>query len=501
MTARRCDFQSGLTVVNTTLKADDTAFGGLLDLQKAGAGTKLQRCFLRAGVAIYAGEPEFADCEFAGVVGLYNRTAAKIAGSILLDKIYVANDEFWYPPTWHSAATPSPTIENNSFLGRRPSTCSSGCRNCRRRSRSGRTTTGTRRASATAIRRNEFLGWNMTHEGRVGGRKQRRAVPVRGAAGDGRDDAPRQEKFPKFWVNGWIAGQNAVVHHGNGGGSPMRAGRDTLVSGELLTSHFTVPNVRVYAEYNGGRHEAKFTGPLSRDVVASRANRVWQGMGRTFDVVLPGHSASSMPLEVYADLSGIGGGFDEAVVPTNPALLVSTTLNFGLPRPTRDFTLSVVPVKVSGLLFAKGPPAANAVAQALRKRLPAMFPIPAERVQVRVDPPVTVYSSADWVSALPLMYKIAAALAGRDAVCDAFLGNPEYVAPDFTVAVLPAGSLHVFFGWGKADGANTKLFRNVVLVDEEKPLAVIHELGTPWDSISTKSSTTSIRRRGGGWRR
>jgi len=477
MTARRCDFQSGLTVVNTTLKADDTAFGGLLDLQKAGAGTKLQRCFLRAGVAIYAGEPEFADCEFAGVVGLYNRTAAKIAGSILLDKIYVANDEFWYPPTWHSAATPSPTIENNSFLGEEAFDVQFGMPELPAPIAIGANYYGDPSGVRHGYPENEFLGWNMTHEGAwvVGnnaGRFQFAAPLATGAT-------TRQDKktFPKFWVNGWIAGQNAVVHHGNGGGSPMMVGRDTLVSVELLTSDFNVQNVRVYAEYNGGRHEAKFTGPLSRDVVASRANRVWQGMGRTFDVVLPGHSASSMPLEVYADLSGIGGGFDEAVVPTNPALLVSTTLNFGLPRPTRDFTLSVVPVKVSGLLFAKGPPAANAVAQALRKRLPAMFPIPAERVQVRVDPPVTVYSSADWVSALPLMYKIAAALAGRDAVCDAFLGNPEYVAPDFTVAVLPAGSLHVFFGWGKADGANTKLFRNVVLVDEEKPLAVIHELG------------------------
>ena len=477
MDARRCDFQSGLTIVNTTLKADDCAFGGLLDLQKAATGTKLQRCFLRGGAAIHAGAPEFTDCEFAGVVGLYNRTEAKISGNILLDKIYIANDEYAYPPMWHAAATPSPTIENNSFLGAEAFEVQFGMPELLAPIAIGANYYGDPSGLRHGYPENEFLGWGMTHEGAwvVGnnaGRFQFAAPQATGAT-------TRQDKktFPKFWVNGWIAGQNAVVHHGNGGGAPMMVGRDTLVSVELLTSDTAVQNVRVYAEYNGGRHEAKFTGPLSRDLVASRAHRVWQGLGRTFDVVLPGHSASSMPLEVYADLSGIGGGFDEAVVPTNPVLLVSTTLNFGLPRPARDFTLSVVPVKVSGLLFAKGPPAVGAVAQALRKQLPAMFPIPAERVQVRVDPPVTVYSSADWVSALPLMYKIAAALAGRDAVCGAFLGNPEYVAPDFTVAVLPEGSLHVFFGWGKADGANTKLFRNIVLVDEIKPLAVIHELG------------------------
>ena len=477
MEARRCDFQSGLTIVNTTLKADDTAFGGLLDLQKAGAGTKLQRCFLRGGVVIYTGAPEFTDCEFAGVVGLHNRTEAKITGSILLDKIYIANDEFWYPPMWHAAATPSPVIENNRFLGAEAFEVQSGMPELLAPIAIGANYYGDPSGLRQGYPENEFLGWGMTHEGAwLVGHEARRfqfAAPLE-TGGAARLD---KKVFPKFWVNGWVAGQNVMTHHSRGAGAPMMVGRDTLVSVELLTSDTAVQNVRVYAEYNGGRHEAKFTGPLSRDLVASRAHRVWQGMGRTFDIVLPGHSASSMPLEVYADLSGISGGFDEAVVPTNPVLLVSTTLNFDLPRPTRDFTLSVVPVKVSGLLFAKGPPSAGAVAQALRKQLPAMFPIPAERVQVRVDPPVTVYSSADWVTALPLMYKIAAALAGRDAVCGAFLGNPEYAAPDFTVAVLPAGSLHVFFGWGKADGANTKLFRNIVLVDAEKPLAVIHELG------------------------
>lgn len=471
-----CDFQAGLEIIDTTLKADDCAFA-VLTLEQAAAGTRLRRCFLRGGASVYSGNQEFADCEFGGAVHLFNRSETQIGGSILLDKIRFANDDYFFPPRWHEATVPSPTIENNSFLGEEAFEVQYGMPELQAPIAIGANYYGDPSGVRHGYPENEFLGWGMTHEGAwvVGNNAGRFqfATPLETGVATRKD----KKVFPKFWLNGWVAGQNAMVHHAHGAGAPMMVGRDTLVSVELLTSDFNVRNVRVYAEYNGSRHDAKFTGPLSRDIVVSGASRVWQGTGRTFDIVLPGHSESSMPLQVYADLSGISGGFDEAVVPTNPVLLVSTTLAFGLAPPERDFTLSVVPVKVSGLLFAKGPPGVGDVAQALRKQLPAMFPIPAERVKVRVDPPVTVFSSADWVSALPLMYKIAAALAGRDAVCGAFLGNPEYVAPDFTVAVLPEGSLHVFFGWGKADGANTKLFRNIVLVDEKKPLAVIHELG------------------------
>ncbi len=477
VTLKQCDFQAGVRVVNTTLAAGDTAFGSLT-LEKAAAGTRIERCFVRGVTAVYAGAPELRDCECAGTVILYNRSAAQLERNILLDGVLFANAtaDPDYFPMWHTAVSPSPVIRDNSFLGERAFEWSAAVPALQARVEIGPNYYGDPGGLRSGSHGNEYLGWEHAHEGAwlVGDSGTRLQLAPQQPAG--RNTRQDRNVFPRFWLNGWIAGQNTIRHHGDGVNTELMQGRDTLLSVELLTSDADIRNVKVYAECAGQRFEAKFSGPLQRDLAAVRPESIWMGMGRTFDIVVPWLGQATLPVSVYADLTRVTG-FAAAVTPTNPAALFSTTFRYTLEPPTRDLTISVVPVKLAGLLFSSGPPGAGAVAQVLKKSLPAMFPIPADRVQVRVDPPVTVPSSGEWVSALPLMYKISAVLAGRNTVCGAFLGNPTYKPADFTVAILPEKSLHVLFGWGKADGANTKIFRDIVLVDERNPSAVVHELG------------------------
>lgn len=472
-TLTKSDFDK-LEVVRTSLTANESAFGGLT-LENASAGSRLDQCFLRGGTWVVSGAPAFIDCEFGGDVVLENRSETVIESCILLGAIRLAQSAGWYPPQWHEASSPSPTIRNNSFLGPTAFTVQDGMPALPAPVAIGANYYGDPGGLRMGEPDAEFLGFARGHEGAWVTGPDAARFQFGAPQASGKTTRKDSKVFPKFWVNGWIAGQNTIGHHANV--SPeMMQGRDTLLSVELLTSDFHIGPVSVYAEYNGNRQYARFKGPISRDIKAGTPEQIWQGISRTFDIVLPAHSESTMPVRVFADLSGVGG-FDPEVMPTNPVTLVDTTLSFPRAPPTRDLVIDVVPLRISGLLFAYGPPPVAPVAQALKRHLPAMFPIPGDRVKVRMDIPITVYSSADWVSAVPLMYKIAAVLTARERVCRAYQNNPQYTPADFIVGVVPQGALHVFLGWGKADGANTKILRSVVLVDESKPMAVLHELG------------------------
>ena len=483
--ATGCDFKGLIEITgdNTAdsagFVADHSLFQGIGITRAAPGNVVLQDCLFAGQVAIHGGQAEFDSCEFGSAVSLWNRSGAILHNNLFMRELVFSSShpgDAVYPdtPRWYEAAQPSPTIADNAFLGETalvfqhitgvpslpPVPISIGANYF-----------GDARGFYNSITLgNGFLGAVSGHAGTLlKGNTSSNAFLV--ATPLASSPAPTQRRdlrvFPSFWMNGHIVGQNTLCHSTSnldGTPRPCLKGRDTLVSIDLMTTEHTLKGARVYAEWNGAVIDAAPVAVMHRDQAHHSPNAILAGL-TTYNIVLPGVQTSSMPMQVFLDASGVAG-FDPESYPAQPQLLLSGALAFVNP-PERKFRISVIPLQINGLFGGSwGTANAAAVMNSLRKDLPDMLPIPANKLDIVERPVLSIWSPTTFITAIGMMNNVAANLTMNRAFMGLF-GD----VPDFIVVVVPRGVI------GSSDGANLALRRNILFTDEARPSAVLHELG------------------------
>jgi len=229
---------------------------------------------------------------------------------------------------------------------------------------------------------------------------------------------------------------------------------------DLSCSEVTLGGVEFYAKL-GDQTVTPVRAPvLRRDPTAAGA-RALRNNGTTVSFILPPAEKDQETVEVYYK-SGT------AVIPAYPEgdrLLLRGSAVFKDPPP-RELRIWVVPIKVDGIIGTWGVGNASAVASQLQRDIPNMLPLAASQLQVRTRPTLTVRSATTFITSLGMLNRVAAELAAFR-----WLVSNHVAAPDFIVAVMPAGLV------AGGEGASFAGRRRVLFVDEEHPDAAIHELG------------------------
>ncbi|MEI7730621.1 MAG: immunoglobulin domain-containing protein [Verrucomicrobiota bacterium] len=259
----------------------------------------------------------------------------------------------------------------------------------------------------------------------------------------------------------------------NVSGSLLRQGRETLVSVEIASNWKQVSGVQVYALLDGVRIDPVKSPDIYRDwrdcaAKGGEANQQVRAGATTFNLILPAQTKMTAALQVIMNTS------NSPAFGTNgyQATIYSQTLNFWN-APVRPLRVLVTPVKIEVAGYPTGIPTGTAVAATLRKVAPAMLPIRSDELVVELDTLLT-YSSAEsgffdsWMTA-SLCYTVNEWLLQYMLEINAFL--PAAQRYDRIVGVVAKGTL------GEGDGVNVMTSRASMLVDETKPLAVLHEMG------------------------
>lgn len=277
---------------------------------------------------------------------------------------------------------------------------------------------------------------------------------------------PRDDVFPKIWAEGWIAGQNVLLH-ANRSYVPydwVLTGRNTLLSVDVRSTRETLAGVKFYAMFNGQRVDS-----LPTNVRRWYSSYLGDdGFEKTVNFLLPPVPVSEDEIvavndcTVYADISGLSGG-DLGRPAGNSILLTGCAMQFKQP-PTRQFKVYVFPVRVVG--YCSGAASVSNITATLADDFAAMFPIRPQDIAVTVGPPITfdcgpiasISATAFWSAANSALNKMSALTALQTTY-------------DRVVAVIPTKA-----GFG-IDGANSRWNRNLLLVREDQPGALPHEMG------------------------
>jgi len=484
VSATDCDFRGDVSVQNDEGSTDDVVFSATrcrftsYGTSRPGSGSvRLSQCLFSAQAGAYGGAAEFEDCEFGGGFRLQNRSATVITRSRFLTALIFANDYPEYDtdiPRWHEANDPSPTIQGNAFMddvALRYEHLTGVA------SPSVPITIGANFYGSPAGWYNDVSGLERgflpdSYRARVLGNSS--AAPVFAIATPLTQSplaAVRQDTrvFPRFWLNGHIAGQNTINHQNgtldNTASHILIKGRETLLSVDLSCTEEALSGVRVYAEWDGKQIEAeRAVSRVRRDPAQFPRNDIRYARS-TFSFILPPVQDATMPVVVRLDASGVAG-FDPDAYPEEDAALLAGTVTFKDP-PSRPLRIWVFPVEVSGLTGSWGTGSAAATVETLGREIPNQLAIPADKLRVVQKPVLSVWSPTTFITSLGLLNRVSAQLAfGRWVVS----GLDQ--APDFIVAVMPHGLIT-----DGAEGASFVGRRRVLFVDELRARAALHELG------------------------
>lgn len=431
-----------------------TVPGGVQMYVTSGAGVTIQDSSFRGPVNLMAatGHPHFILNDFAGRVTVNQNTDAVFQGSVFMDAVALSG--FCY-----FGETPTPTFETNSFLGSR-ALVTEGTWLCQNKIPVGANYYGDTDGPVLESGPRGFLRRGAYVDDTIF------EVAPANVTGRWRTDT---EVFPSFWLNNYLGSPfyrvlQSVGRYGTSGAGELVQGKETLLSLNLVTNDRTVNNVHVYAVFDGQTVEPTAGSSLTLHRDSIDYGRNGNNLGRsTVNFILPPTDKSAATLEVWLDTSGVTGYGGTGSLTQLSGL--PGTLYFQAP-PARELRIAVIPIQLPSGAAKAGP-----VAAVLESALPAMFPIPANRVNVRLLPPL-VHKTTHWTTT-GLLNSLSTQLAGRRAFLNAYAakyGESQDVT-DFIVAVMPHGSI------GGADGASMALRRGVIFVDEGKPEAVFHEMG------------------------
>ncbi len=456
-------------------RAVDTRFEGFSAHRTAPDAVEIVNGLFSGIVTVFGGGPSFTGCEFGTRLNLANRSAVSIQNSLFMQGLRFYSLAADSPlnhadtPPWYETGA-SPTINGNDFVG------DVALLYHRQVGEDDEITSPINiGANYYGDANGPLIDQSSGFLGYYGGHGGGRVISAIGSlpalasnvfslasAKTGPSTVKRKDTRvpPRFWLNGSIAGQGTLTHSSAAMtfNDPNRLkGRETLLSLDLMTTDEDLRGVQIYAEWNGQRIYANGPKRLYRDRSRFSPAQIQNGHA-TADFILPGVQEDSMTVRVYVDASG--AGFENA---PGKMLLMSTPLTFADP-PARPLRIGVAPVWLVG--YGQGD--ASPVTALLRSQLPAMLPLPSDRLEVVELPRVTVpalgglFSSATTVTAV----------AGKIAASDWLHGKTGGQRLDFIVAVLPSA----FIGEHN-DGVNLRGFRRILFVDAGKPSAVVHELG------------------------
>lgn len=290
--------------------------------------------------------------------------------------------------------------------------------------------------------------------------------------------APRERRdrdvFPQVWVAGTTMGQNTLLHS-SGSISRMVEGRESLFCADITSTEPKLEGVEVHLMVNGQRVDPTDTNRvLHRDTADYGANANYLATS-TANFIIPPMTGTLSSIELWADTRGVSG-YNEPGAETR--IWFTTTSRPLEPNPDRQLNVVIQPIKLYLWGFAGLPaPSAQDFARDLRDTMPPMLPIARKNIHFIPAAPIPytgVISNIKWIGSYSLAANLAALLGSTRAFWNAtmFLGDEEAAKLDFIVGVVPKNGL----GDG-IDGANLALDRGVLLVDESKPTAVLHEMG------------------------
>jgi hypothetical protein len=264
--------------------------------------------------------------------------------------------------------------------------------------------------------------------------------------------------FPSIWLINYVIGQNTIPHASHGFGSPMLQGRKTLVSLDIGVSAETLSGLEVYALLDGVKIDAEPLGSIHRDSRAINASAVEQGKN-TVNIILPEVNNGTATLEILADTQFVDGPESGRPAGNQLTLLPATTLSFTVPK---SLYLEIVPLDIGGFCTRRVALTADTL-RTLTDELPQRFPVPGYLVTVTTRPAYYYFCTPEDMMETFFIPKVLAKVA--------LMSKLGYNPNKRTVIVAPYGSL------GSIEGANPWFARGTLVVDEYKPLAVLHELG------------------------
>ena len=267
--------------------------------------------------------------------------------------------------------------------------------------------------------------------------------------------------FPRFWMNGYRLGQYTLTDQI----PTIIRGTESLFTVDLVTSHARIDGAEVWVMWNGQRVEASSPSSPSPKLVrdAGRSAVVLRSAGSTIDFFLPPADGATATLELWLDTRSLTDFVDAG---TSGELKRLVDLDVTLKAPPPLVGIHIVPVTVDGVT-----PSIGGMRATLESVTPAMLPVTPQTLRVSATGYSPAWSSSLMPTAILLNAVATDLVRYRGAMQYDPVEFPQGELMDFVVGVMPAGSM------GGGDGVYMNLRRHVVLVDEDKPEAVFHEMG------------------------
>ena len=264
--------------------------------------------------------------------------------------------------------------------------------------------------------------------------------------------------FPKFWVNGYRLGQHTLTNEIPN----LLRGKESLFTVHLATSHERVQGAEVWVEWDGQRVDTANPSPLTLVRDTGRRAVILRSASSTIDFFLPPAEGDAATLKLWLDTTaligfeGTGGGELQQ--------LMVLTVTLKAPPPLMG--IHIVPVTVDHVR-----PSISGVRATLESVTPAMLPVVPENLRVSATGYSPAWRGANVPTAVLVNVVATDLVRYRRAMRYDPVEFPKGELMDFVVGVMPAGSM------GGGDGVYLNLRHRIILVDENKPEAVFHELG------------------------
>jgi len=428
-------------------------------------------------LSITGGSPRFTNCEFASSVFFKGRNEGYFSNCVFGDRVEFSDPSF-ADPKWSDSSSMQPNFSGCSFVGRigpvfpymNPS---------------GKVNLGSNNYFGD---KNPDFEWFSLNAGfplePQAGWFLHRGVPVNknhfelsNWVNSG-TQMKNQKTLPSIWLNDYVVGQNCLPYAKFS--NPTRnyvllKGQETLVSLDVATNYESISGVKFTAIFDGQEILPENPGVVLHRDISKYAKDVFYG-NTTVNFILPPTDKDNVELKIMMDTTNING-FDEAQG-KGERIILDTFLQFK-DSYGRQLNIVVQPVQLFITGYTTKMPNATAVANSLKKLIPAMLPISQDDLHIISAPVTTFYGGIlSMFSTTALLNRIANYLATAQGFINTtasigdWVSGKETARVDFVVAVLPNGVL----GQG-VTGANLSLRRGVVFVDENYPDAALHEMG------------------------
>jgi len=468
-------FPQDLSNTNVDLKGSTILFCYQINNAK---NFSASNCLWRYPLDVIGGKSVFENCEFVYPVSFRGRNEAMFTGCVFGDMVQFTDWGADTNPKWSDSSSMQPTFSGCSFAGR-----------------IGPVFPYINPAGKVNLGSNNYFGdkkpdfeWFSLNSGfplePQAGWFLRRGVPVNRnhfELNNWSNSGPQmknQEVLPSIWLNDYVVGQNCLPWPKFI--NPARdyillKGRETLLSLDVATNYESVSGVKFKALFDGQEILPENPNVVLKRDISVNSHDIFYG-NKTVNFILPPTDKDNVQLTVIMDTTNING-FDEAEG-KGERMILSTNLQFSNTY-GRQLNIVVQPVQLFITGYTTKMPNGTAVANSLKKLIPAMLPISKDDVHIITAPVTTFYGGIlSMFSTTMLLNRIANYLAtgqgfiNTTASIGDWLTGKETARVDFVVAVLPNGVL----GQG-VTGANLSLRRGVVFVDENFPDAALHEMG------------------------